>query len=112
MYYQTKVAGVTYDNRQAALERCRTNMAARIEPEPENAFDKNALAVKVATSEGVVEHVGYVPKDLAAVIAPRIQGENIPCEILEITGGFIKFDGSRASLGLIIGIELPEQATA
>jgi hypothetical protein len=81
-----KVAGVTYEGRQAHLARLRGDEPCRIIPEPENAFDPNALAVHVVI-EGEIKHVGYVPRDLAAEIAPLLEGESLMVKIAEIRGG-------------------------
>jgi len=106
-----KVVGVTYENRQAVLERMHGTEAVRLEPEPTNQYDPNAIAVKVAfppEAGGGIEHVGYVPRDLAKQIAPALQGENLMCEIEERTGGFALWNGSVAAYGLQLRVELPE----
>lgn len=110
MQYVTKVAGVTFEGRQEIIQRITKDMPCRLEPEPTNPFDENAIAVKVATAPGVVEHIGYVPKNLAAFVAPHLQGESIMVRIAEITGGFMKWSGELASLGVLIAIDLPDQA--
>lgn len=101
-----KVAGVTYNNRQKHLAKLRGDEPIRIEPEPENAYDKHALAVKCAV-DGAVLHLGYVPRDLAARIAPLIDGESLMVAIDAITGGFQMWDGSTANLGLVLRVEVP-----
>lgn len=102
----TKVSGVTFEGRQAHIAKLRGNEPCRIVPEPENKYDPNALAVHVAC-EGQVYHVGYVPKELAAQVAPHLEGEALMVKISEITGGFETRDGDVAALGLRIRIELP-----
>ncbi len=111
MKHFTKVAGVTFEGRQEILERCRRDMPCRLEPEPTNKYDPNAIKVMVATGPGVVEQVGYVPKNLAAVIAPHLQGESVMVEIEEINGGFETPRGDIASLGMRIVITLPDPET-
>lgn len=102
----TKVAGVTFEGRQAHIAKLRGGEPCRIVPEPENPYDPNALAVHVA-KDGAVYHVGYVPKELAAQIAPYLEGEALMVEITEVTGGFETYEGDTAALGLRIRIELP-----
>lgn len=102
-----RVAGVTYENRQEIIARLITSDPCRLEPEPENPYDANALAVKVS-HDGAVYHVGYIPKDMAALIAPHLDGEALMVKIVEITGGFEMFDGSQAAFGLRLHVELPE----
>lgn len=104
----TKVAGVTFENRQEYIAEARSGGQILLRPEPGNPFDHNAIAVWLARDlEGAV-HVGYIPKDIAADIAPAIEGENLLGKVFEVTGGFSKFDGSRASYGLIIEVEIPD----
>jgi hypothetical protein len=102
-----KVAGVTYDGRQSILAQLTGNEPCRVVPEPTNPYDANALAVHVAVN-GKVEHVGYVPRGLASEVAPHLEGEAVMVRIQEITGGFEKWDGEIASLGLQIVIEIPD----
>jgi len=72
-----KVAGVTFNNRQKALERL-THYAPEeiltvLVPEPENEFDKNAIAVKVLVKGAEKSYcIGYVPKTETAKVRPYI----------------------------------------
>jgi single-stranded-DNA-specific exonuclease len=102
----TKVAGVSYEDRQSIIAGLRGNEPCRIVPEPENKFDPNALAVHVATDDGV-KHVGFVPRELAAQIAPLLEGEAVMVRLHSITGGFELDDGEMANYGLQIVVELP-----
>jgi len=102
----TKVAGVTFEGRQAYIAKLRGNEPCRIVPEPDNKYDPNALAVHVAC-DGTVYHVGYIPKELAAEIAKHLEGEALMVEIAEITGGFETREGDTAALGLRLRIEVP-----
>lgn len=111
--YTTKVIGVTYpnpdgSNRQDIIASCRRDTPIRLESEPTNAYDPNAIAVKVATEPGKVQQVGYIPKELAKTIAPLMQGESLMARIVSITGGFETWDGEIAALGLVIVIEVPD----
>ena len=102
----TKVAGVTFEGRQAYLKQIDVSDPVKIEPEPDNKYDANALKVLVAHN-GQIWHVGYIPRDLAATIAPHIEGESFMATIREIVGDFDTGDGDRASLGLRLTIEVP-----
>jgi hypothetical protein len=104
----TKVAGVTFEGRQDVIARLRGNEPCRIVPEPNNPHDPNALAVHVAVEPGEVKHVGFVPRELAAQVAPHLEGEAIMVRLLEITGGFETRYGETAAYGLRIAIELPD----
>jgi len=104
--YYAKVVGVTYENRQATIARLRGKEPCRLVPEPENQYDSNAIAVHVATGNGI-KHIGYIKKELAATIAPLMEGEPLMCRIDEITGGFETSDGEQAAYGVVLEIEVP-----
>lgn len=103
-----RVAGVSFDGRQALIARLVTSDPCRIVPEPDNKFDPNALAVHVA-SGGEVLHIGYIPKEFAARIAPLLDGESLMVKIAELTGGFELQNGQTAPLGVRLLIELPTE---
>lgn len=101
-----RVAGVTFENRQDIIRQLNVSDPCRIEPEPTNQYDPNALAVKVAHA-GAIHHVGFIPRDMAALIAPHLAGESLTVSIQEITGGLEMADGSQAAFGLRLHVELP-----
>lgn len=103
----TKVAGVTFDGRQALIAQLTGREPCRLLPEPGNPYDENAIAVMVVIAMGSVWHIGYVPKELAAQVAPFLDGESLMVTIAEITGGFELNDGDTAAYGVRIRIELP-----
>jgi hypothetical protein len=78
------VAGVTYGNRQEALQRLQKYEAKDIYtilvPEPENPYDPNAVAVKVGVQNGKCLYtIGYVPRtETATVHALLKSGKVIP----------------------------------
>lgn len=98
-----KVAGVTFEGRQETIALLKGNEPVRIQPEPTNPYDPNALAVFVAVAPGDVRHVGYLPKELAK----EVEGEAVMATLIEKTGGFAFEDGSIASYGLRIQVEIP-----
>lgn len=102
-----KVAGVTFEGRQERIAKLVMSDPCRIVPEPENPYDANALAVHVA-HDGEVLHVGFVPRDLAAAIAPHLEGEAVMAAIQDITGGFELRNGETANYGLVIRVEIPD----
>jgi hypothetical protein len=68
------VRGVTFGNRQEALKRLAKyapeQIRAVIVPEPENAADKEELAVMVGVNNGRgLYRLGYVPRELCAVVS-------------------------------------------
>jgi len=125
-----RVAGVTYENRQSILARLHGNEPIRLEPEPTNKYDPNAIAVKVALltpisvdrqvndpngisdvapeREMVIYHCGYIPREIAAQIAPVMDGESFMCKIEEVTGGFSIGENEIANYGLRLIVELPD----
>jgi single-stranded-DNA-specific exonuclease len=102
-----KVSGVTYEGRQTILANLKGNEPVRIEPEPTNKFDPNALAVKIAMPDGI-KHAGYIPREMASQIAPVLDGESLMVSIKEITGGFELGNGELAAYGLRLRVELPQ----
>lgn len=101
-----KVAGVTFEGRQALLAKMVGDEPARIVPEPENPYDPNALAVHVAMHNGTIAHVGYVPRELAREVAPLLDGEAVMVKIKAITGGCETEYGDMLNYGLQIRIFL------
>jgi hypothetical protein len=89
----TKAAGVTYGKRQKALERLAAYPASMaslaLAREPGNMRDASAVAV-VASVEGKGSYtIGYVPRALAAFIAPLMDaGKPVQARYREVTGGF------------------------
>lgn len=102
-----KVAGVTYEGRQAYLARLTGKEFVRLIPEPENPYDANAIAVHIA-SEGKILHCGYIPRELAKDIAPLMEGESFDCSIESVTGGFEFDNGEIAAYGLRLIVQLPD----
>lgn len=102
-----KVAGVTFEGRQEYLKQVRFHDPCQLRPETDNQYDKHAIAVYVAVYGGAVLKCGYVPRDVAQQIAPLLEDEEITGRVFETTGGFAKWDGSTASLGLIVEVIVP-----
>ena len=76
---ETKVAGVTAGRRQEALERLTRYEADRIsvnlEREAANKHDSNAVAVIVSVEGKGSYTMGYLPRMLAAIVAPLIDAQ-------------------------------------
>src|SRR5882672_5355424 len=102
-----KVAGVTFENRQAHIAKLSGGEVCKIIPEPENAYDRNALAVHVAHGD-TIYHVGYVPREIAALVAPHLDGESVLARVVEVVGGFTTNDDQTAFLGLRVAVEFPQ----
>ena len=87
----TKVAGVTYGKRQQAIEHLThyrpENIRISLYRDNANAYDRNAVAV-IATVKGKGSYtMGYLPKALAAFIAPLMDaGRTITSRLASIRG--------------------------
>lgn len=104
---QTKVAGVTYGRRQEALEHLEQypaeQISVRLQRDHNNPADRNAVAV-VAVVRGKGGYImGYLPRFVAALIAPLLDvGEEVRCGFKAVTGGFHPL----VSRGLLIKISV------
>ena len=72
-YFHAKVVGVTHSNpdgtsRQRIIAGCYPCEVLRLQPEPENPVDKNAIAVLRASGK----QIGYLDAELACEVAGRI----------------------------------------
>ena len=87
----TKVAGVTYGKRQQAIEHLThyrpEHIRISLYRDKANAYDRNAIAV-IATVKGQGSYtMGYLPKALAAFIAPLMDaGRTITSRLASIRG--------------------------
>ena len=103
----SKIAGVTFNNRQAALRKLNQYDASAVnvalEREAGNAYDPNAVKVNVSVGSGAAYHLGYIPKDLAAVLAPLLdKGIGLVARFKGVTGG--TFD--KMNYGALITVEM------
>ena len=65
-----------WDTPVESLERCEV----RLVREPLNPHDKNAVRVEVPAlaDADLPVHVGYLPRDVAVRVAPRLDGGEVP----------------------------------
>ena len=90
---ETKVAGVTFGNRQLFIEQlldcAPESITIRLEREPGNEHDKNAVAVYAAVEGRRAYQMGYLPRTLAAFIAPLLDaGKAVNALFREVRGGY------------------------
>lgn len=71
---ETRVVGVTYDNRQSVIADMEKNEHVLLVREPENPVDDNAVGVKRINGR----QIGYLPRELAAKLAPRLDAHGKP----------------------------------
>ena len=103
----SKVSGITFGTRQRALRKLEKYSAGMInvafEREANNAYDVNAIKVMVHVGSGDKYHLGFLPKDLAALLAPIMdKGIELVTRFKAVTGGF----EGRENYGALIAIEL------
>jgi single-stranded-DNA-specific exonuclease len=101
-FIETRVVGVTFENRQEVVALLIEGEQVYLIREKENAFDPNAIKVCRWNSQ----QVGYLSRELAKVIAPRMDRYRRPAPafVSVITGGW----GPGSSLGVLIRFYLPE----
>jgi len=103
----TKLAGVTFGNRQKALAKLQqynsNDISVSLVREADNAYDNNAIAVNVSVKDSTAYNLGYIPKELAIVLAPLIdKGLQLISRFVEVRGG--EYD--KPLYGGVIAIEL------
>jgi len=103
----SKVAGVTFNNRQAALRKLEQFNAAEVnvtlEREAGNMYDLNAIKVNVSVGSGAAYHLVYIPKDLAAILAPVMdKGIELVSRFKAVTGGIY----GKMNYGALITVEM------
>lgn len=88
----TRAAGVTYGNRQKLLSRLARYTAEQItitlRHEQGNRFDRNAVQVIAGVKGKGSAVIGYLNRQLAAVVAPLIdKGKSVVSSFRAVTGG-------------------------
>lgn len=82
--FNTKVVGVTFENRQSALTQLETGTELQLLRQRDNEFDENAIAV--ALQDGT--QLGFLNRALAARLAPVMDaGEPYSAAVSAVTGG-------------------------
>lgn len=82
--FHTKLAGVTFEGRQEIVGRVDAGMPLRLERQPDNPFDPNAIAL----FEPRGEQIGFLNRRLAGALAPALDaGVVYDVVVTEVTGG-------------------------
>ncbi len=82
--FHTKLAGVTFDERQTVVGRLAPGAPLRLKRQADNPHDPNACAL----FDALGDHVGFFNRRLAAAIAPAIDaGAAYDVVVSEVTGG-------------------------
>lgn len=112
---ETRVAGVSFKNRdgssrQKPLKRVKAKDPIELLREPQNPFDPNAIGVWWEDKKGLRHQLGYVPRHLAALLAPLLDhGLKVMPSVARRTGGGpLTLVGARLRLdGDFEGLNLP-----
>jgi hypothetical protein len=103
----SRVAGVTFENRQKAIQHLtrypQANIEISLERDKGNQYDSNAVAVVASVVNRGSYIIGFLPKNLAALLAPVLdRGESVESTLKEIAGGY----SANAKYGLVISFKL------
>ena len=104
---ETKVSGVTYGNRQKAIEHLTHYQPEQISieliRERDSAYDINSVAVVASVAGKGSYTMGYLPRTLAAFIAPLLDaGKAIGSAYKEVRGKYQPY----MNYGLAITLEV------
>jgi single-stranded-DNA-specific exonuclease len=97
----TKIVGVTFDGRQSIIAHLSIGESIRLQREPTNPYDNNAICVETLNGW----QIGYLNRHLAATLAPFFDAHH-----QSITGNVYCLTGSLRpgySLGVIITFNIP-----
>lgn len=102
---RTKVKGTS--RRQDALEKLAginpADISVKLKREPHNSHDSNAVAVYAALRDNRVFFIGYLPKAVAAVLAPLMDKDSEPStKAFRVTGGFNPYVNYGAALAIAV----------
>ena len=102
---RTKVRGTS--RRQNALEKLAgvnpADISVKLKREPRNSHDSNAVAVYAALRDNRVFFIGYLPKAVAAVLAPLMDKHAEPnTKAFRVTGRFNPYVYYGATLAITI----------
>jgi HIRAN domain/PD-(D/E)XK nuclease superfamily len=112
--YHSKLVGVTFEGRQAVISTLKGDEQLRVRREPDNEYDKRAVAVDVLINNQWLP-VGYIAKDKNEEIAKAVDaGNNVVITMGGITGGGSKSFGMNISLryAKVVDVVEPKQEEA
>ena len=97
----TKVAGVTFNNRQAVVARLHAGELIQLRREPDNLYDRNAIRVERLDGQ----QIGYLDRSMAARLAPFFDAHSKPVrgKVHSLTGS----GQNGYNLGVIITFNVP-----
>jgi hypothetical protein len=84
IFLKFRLTGVTYQDRQSIISRTNFNDKLYLKRDKLNKYDRNAIEVLNNKSQSI----GWVPKDIAASLSPKIDGDiEFFVKISQILGG-------------------------
>lgn len=102
---RTPLAGVTFEGRQILIKRLKKGQEVKVEREPTNPYDPNAIKVSFSGEENRV--IGYIRKTLAAKISWIIDTYETNPIIGHVTSVY-RLKNDPSILGVEISFTLPE----
>ena len=104
---ETNIAGVTYGKRQSALEHLTkydaNQISVNLERESANEYDANAIAVIITVTDKGSYTIGYIPRMLAAAVAPLIDaGKAVKAMFKEVRGKYYNYHNYGLAVSLSI----------
>lgn len=82
-HFNSKVVGVTVDNRQQIAKNLYAGQTLKLVREPYNSYDKNAIAILAGSNK-----IGYLSKEIASSLAYKMdEGTLYYCKVSAVTGG-------------------------
>lgn len=100
--FNSKAVGVSFGLRQVALERLKANNPAQVKVmlkvEPDNKYDKNAIAVLVSVGGGKTFKIGYLPS--SGIWTALVKREQVKAILSSITGGAGRMFGFNFKLAI------------
>lgn len=104
--YHSKIVGVTFDDRQSVIAQLNGSEPLRVRREPENKFDKNAVAIDAYLGEDIWAPIGYIAKDKNSDLVRVLDGGgSVFIKIASLTGGGKDAKGKEKSRGVNISLE-------
>lgn len=98
--FYTKVAGVTFENRQQYVRQCKDGQSLDLIRDKFNPYDKNAIAVYAGNNQ-----VGFISQDIAKELAPKMDnGKKYDCSVQSVTGGSEKIYGLNIKVTELVGV--------
>ncbi len=102
-----RTQGKGTSRRQNVLEKLAgvnpADIFVKLKREPRNSHDSNAVAVYAALRDNKVFFIGYLPKAVAAVLAPLMDKDSEPStKAFRVTGGFNPYVYYGAALAITV----------